>query len=294
MLATQDEKRQTQTVRPTEGKSQASKRWNSWPSRVLVGLLAGIFVLFVGVPLAALLLHEPPGLLWRAFHRPEVFSALAISLLTTTMSTLFTVLLGLPVAYLLARTRLPGRALVEALVTLPTILPPVVAGVALLLAFGRLSLIGRYLNLFGITLPFTTAAVVMAQIFVSAPFFINSARVGLEQLDEQYELAAYTMGASRWGAFRHIVLPLVRPALLTGIGLAWARSVGELGATITFAGNLPGITQTLSIAVYLAAQDDLDTAVALSVLLLAVSFGVLLVVQLGRRKQGVDAETRGG
>jgi molybdate transport system permease protein len=134
----------------------------------------------------------------------------------------------------------------------------------------------------------------MAQIFVSAPFFINSARVGLEQIDEEYELAAYTMGASRWDAFWYIVLPLVRPALLTGIGLAWARSAGELGATITFAGNLPGITQTLSIAVYLAAQDDLDTAVALSVLLLAVSFGVPLVVQLGRRKQGVGAETRGG
>lgn len=209
------------------------------------------------------------------------------------MSTLFTVLLGLPVAYLLARTRLPGRALLETLVTLPTILPPVVAGVALLLTFGRLGLVGCYLNLLGISLPFTTAAVVMAQIFVSAPFFINSARVGLEQIDEEYELAAYTMGASRWDAFWYIVLPLVRPALLSGIGLAWARSAGELGATITFAGNLPGITQTLSIAVYLAAQDDLDTAVALSVLLLAVSFGVLLVVQLGRRKQVVDAVTRG-
>jgi molybdate transport system permease protein len=151
-----------------------------------------------------------------------------------------------------------------------------------LLTFGRVGLIGRYLDLFGITLPFTTAAVVMAQIFVSSPFFVNSARAGLEQLDTRYEQAAYTLRASPFYAFRRVVLPLIRPALLSGIGLAWARALGELGATITFAGNFPGITQTMPIAIYIAAETDIDTAVAISVVLMAVSFGVLLALRVGR------------
>ena len=143
-------------------------------------------------------------------------------------------------------------------------------------------LIGRYLAPLGITLPFTTVAVVMAQVFVSSPFFVNSARAGLEQLDARYELAAYTLRASPFYTFRRVTLPLVRPALLTGIGLAWARALGELGATITFAGNFPGVTQTMPIAVYVAAESDLDAAVALSVVLMAVSFGLLLALRVGR------------
>ncbi len=255
-----------------------------WTARVLVGILAGCFFLFLGIPLAALLLREPPALLWASIQQPEVFMALQLSVLTTCISTLLTVLFGLPVAYVLARMSFPGRKLLETLVTMPTVLPPVVAGVALLLTFGRLGLLGRYLAPLGITIPFTTAAVVMAQMFVSSPFFVNSARAGLEQVDRHYELAAYTLRASPLYTFRRVVLPLIRPALMTGMGLAWARALGELGATITFAGNFPGITQTMPIAVYIATENDLDTAVALSVLLMAVSVGVLLALQIGRSR----------
>ena len=258
--------------------------WSRWPARILVGILAGSFFLFLGIPLASLLLREPPALLWTLIQQPEVLEALQLSMLTTAISVCLTVLFGLPVAYVLARMHFPGRRLLETVVTLPTVLPPVVAGVALLLTFGRMGLIGRYLSPLGITLPFTTVAVIMAQMFVSSPFFVNSARAGLEQLDTRYEQAAYTLRASPFYAFLRVVLPLIRPALLSGAGLAWARALGELGATITFAGNFIGTTQTMPIAVYIAAETDLDTAVVISVVLLAVSFGVLLAVRLGRNK----------
>jgi molybdate transport system permease protein len=255
-----------------------------WLARIGVGILAGGFFLFLGIPLVSLLFHEPPTLLWSAMQQPEIFQALQLSVFTTCVSTLLTVLFGLPVAYILARKDFPGRSLLETLVTLPTVLPPVVAGVALLLTFGRFGLLGRYLTPLGITLPFTTPAVIMAQMFVSSPFFVNSARAGLEQLDKRYELAAYTLRASPFYTFRRVVLPLIRPALLTGVGLAWARALGELGATITFAGSFPGITQTMPIAVYVAAESDLDTAVALSVVLMAVAFGLLLALRIGRHR----------
>ena len=258
------------------------KVWSRWSARIFVGILAGSFFLYLGIPLASLLLHEPPAMLWSAMQQPEVLQALELSLITTTVSTLLSVLFGLPVAYMLARMQFPGRSFLETLVTMPTVLPPVVAGVALLLTFGRFGLIGHYLTPLGITLPFTTVAVIMAQMFVSSPFFINSARAGLEQLDTRYELAAYTLRASPFYTFWRVVLPLVRPALLAGIGLAWARALGELGATITFAGNFPGITQTMPIAVYVAAESDLDSAVALSVVLMAVSFGLLIALRIKR------------
>lgn len=250
--------------------------------RICVGMLATLFLLFLGIPLVSLLVHESPAVIWHQLQDPDMLQALQLSLVTTTLSTLLSIVCGLPVAYLLARKNFPGKAVVETLVTLPTVLPPVVAGVALLLTFGRLGLLGRYLNLVGITLPFTTVAVVMAQTFVAAPFFVNSAKAGWEQLDERYELAAATLRASSWYTFRRIVLPLIRPALLSGIGLTWARALGEFGATITFAGNFPGITQTLPIAVYSASESDLDKAIALAVVLLAVSCGILLALRLGR------------
>ena len=266
----------------TSSSSRVSTFWSRWPARILVGFLAGIFFLFIGIPLVSLLFRESPALVWSEMLQPDVFQALQLSLLTTTLSALVAVLFGLPVAYVLARTNFPGRKLLETLVTLPTVLPPVVAGVALLLAFGRVGLLGRYLDMFGITIPFTTVAVVMAQTFVAAPFFINSTKAGLEQLDRRYEMAAYTLRASPFYAFRRVVLPLIRPALLAGIGLSWARALGEFGATITFAGNFPGTTQTMPIAVYIASESDLDKSIALSVVLLAVSFAILLALRIGR------------
>ncbi len=257
------------------------RRWLAqWPVKILVGVLAATFFLFLGVPLASLLLREPPALLWSAMQQPDVLQALQLSLFTTSISTLLAALFGLPVAYVLARMDFPGHKVLETIVTMPTVLPPVVAGVALLLTFGRMGLLGHYLSLLGITLPFTTVAVIMAQTFIAAPFFVNSARAGLEQLDRRYELAAYTLRASPLYTFWHVVLPLIRPALLAGTGLAWARALGEFGATITFAGNFPGITQTMPIAVYIAAESDLDKAIALSVVLLAVSFGILLALKI--------------
>lgn len=253
-----------------------------WQFSALLGVLASIFFLFIGIPLVSLLIRETPLAIWNELMQPDTLQALELSLITTTLSTVFSVLFGLPVAYLLARGRFRGRGLLETLVTMPTVLPPVVAGLALLLTFGRLGLLGKYLALFGVSIPFTTAAVVMAQAFVAAPFFINSAKAGFEQLDTRYEMAAYTLRASPFYAFRHVVLPLVRPALLAGIGLAWARALGEFGATITFAGNFPGTTQTMTTAVYIASQDNMDKAIALAVVLLAVSFGMLLALRLRR------------
>lgn len=258
------------------------RRWPHWSTTLLVAILASLFFLFLAIPLASLLVHEPPAVIWTEIQQPDVLLALQLSVLTTCLSTLVAGLLGLPVAYVLARLHFPGRALLETLVTMPTVLPPVVAGVALLLAFGRMGLLGHYLALFGITIPFTTVAVVMAQLFISAPFFVNSTKAGLEQLDRRYELAAYTLRASPFYTFRRVVLPLIRPALLSGIGLAWARALGEFGATITFAGDFPGTTQTMPIAVYIASESDLDKAIALSVVLLAVSFGMLLALRLSR------------
>jgi len=269
---------------PVLKRISVSRPWARWPARLLVGVLAGSFFLFLGIPLAALIIREPPAMLWQAIQQPEAIEALQLSIVTTCISTLLSVVFGLPVAYTLARLRFRGRAFLETLVTMPTVLPPVVAGVALLITFGRFGLLGRYLSPLGIALPFTTVAVVMAQMFVSAPFFINSAKAGLEQLDRRYELAAYTLRASPLYTFRRVVLPLIRPALLAGAGLAWARALGELGATITFAVNFPGITETTPIAVYIAAESDLDAAVSLSVVLLAVSFGVLLALRLGRSR----------
>lgn len=251
-----------------------------WLMTILVAILSSLFFLFLGIPLLSLLIKEAPATIWSELQQPDVLQALFLSIFTTTLSTLCAVLFGLPVAYVLARYRFPGHTLLEILVTLPTVLPPVVAGVALLLAFGRVGFLGQYINLFGITIPFTTTAVVMAQVFIAAPFFINNARAGLEQLDLRYEQAAYTLRANPFYAFRRVVLPLIRPALSSGIGMAWARALGEFGATITFAGNFPGTTQTMPIAVYIASESDLDKSIALAVVLLAVSFGILLALRL--------------
>ncbi len=245
------------------------------------------FFLFLGIPLTALIIREPPALLWNLIKQPEVLQALQLSLVTTFVSIFLTVIFGLPVAYVLVRTRIPGRRFLQTLVTMPTVLPPVVAGVALLITFGRFGLIGQYLTPLGISIPFTTVAVVMAQMLVSSPFFVNSARAGLEQLDPRYESAAHTLRASEFYTFRRVILPLIRPILLTGAGLAWVRALGELGATITFAGSFPGVTETMPIAVYNAANIDIDSAVALSVVLMAISFAVLISMQIGQKRIGI-------
>jgi molybdate transport system permease protein len=267
---------------PPRRKTSRRGRWKAGLTIGLMALLSTVFFLYLLVPILALIFHSPPSTIWEQMQQPDVIEALKLSFFTTAISTVLAVIFGLPAAIVLAKGTFPGHRLLETLATLPTVLPPTVAGLALLLAYGRTGMVGQYLAPFGIRIPFTTTAVVMAQIFVAAPFFVNTARAGLEQLQGRYETAAYTLRASRLQAFRRVVLPLTSPVLLTAVGLAWARALGEFGATITFAGNFPGVTQTLPIAVYITSQSDFDKSIAVSVILLAVSFGVLATLGLTR------------
>ncbi|MFF9586837.1 molybdate ABC transporter permease subunit [Streptomyces achromogenes] len=244
---------------------------------LLPGLLGLAFLL---LPLLALLVRAP----WRALPRllgsTEVWQALQLSLISATAATAVSLVLGVPLAWLLARTEFPGRGLVRALVTLPLVLPPVVGGVALLLALGRNGVVGQWLDAwFGITLPFTTTGVVIAEAFVAMPFLVISVEGTLRAADPRYEEAATTLGASRFTAFRRVTLPLIAPGIAAGAVLAWARALGEFGATITFAGNFPGRTQTMPLSVYLALQNDPEAAIALSLVLLTVSIAVLAALR---------------
>jgi molybdate transport system permease protein len=209
-----------------------------------------------------------------------VRDAFRLSLLCATEATALSLLVGVPLAVVLARSRLPGRRLLRALVTLPLVLPPVVGGVALLLAFGRNGVLGRYLDsAFGVTLPFTTAGVVVAETFVAMPFLIVTVEGALRGLDPGWEEAAATLGAGPLTRFRTVTLPLLRPSLVAGAVLCWARALGEFGATITFAGSFPGRTQTVPLTVYQTLEDDPGAAVALSLALLAVSVVVLIALR---------------
>ena len=211
---------------------------------------------------------------------PGVGTALLLSVECSLGAVALSVALGVPLAWMLARVPFPGQSLVRALVTLPMVLPPVVGGVALLLAFGRAGFAGVALQrLTGVTLPFTTAGAVLAEAFVAMPFLVVSVEAGIRQVDAGYEEAAATLGAGPWTRFRRILLPLVTPTLAAGAALCWARALGEFGATITFAGNLPGRTQTMPLAVYIALENDPDAAVALSLVLLAVSLAVLVALR---------------
>ncbi|MFC8720811.1 ABC transporter permease [Kitasatospora sp. NPDC057198] len=244
------------------------------PAALLLPALLGLA--FLVLPLLGLLVRAPWSALPELLTGPEVWQALKLSLLSATLATGVALVLGVPLAWLLARTEFPGRRLVRALVTLPLVLPPVVGGVALLLVLGRNGILGRWLDAWtGITLPFTTAGVVVAEAFVAMPFLVISVEGALRAADPRYEEAAATLGASRLTAFRRVTLPLVAPGIGAGAVLAWARALGEFGATITFAGNFPGRTQTMPLAVYLAMESDPEAAIALSLVLLAVSVAVL-------------------
>lgn len=244
------------------------------PLALLAPALIGLA--FLLVPLSALVVRAPWSELPEQLTSPAVWDALRLSLVCATTATALSLVVGVPLAWLLARADFPGRSLVRALVTLPLVLPPVVGGVALLLALGRNGVVGRWLDeWFGVTLPFTPAGVVLAETFVALPFLVISVEGTLRAADPRFEEAAATLGASRFTAFRRVTLPLIAPGVAAGAVLAWARALGEFGATITFAGNFPGRTQTMPLAVYLALQNDPAAAIALSLVLLAVSVAVL-------------------
>jgi molybdate transport system permease protein len=233
------------------------------PSLVLISL--------IGLPLIALV--------WRSINKDfftyalseNALSALKLSLITSIISVGLALLTGTPLAYLLVHWKFSGRAVVDTLIDVPVVLPPTVAGIALLMAFGRVGIFGVWLSKIGITIPFTTAAVIMAQTFVSAPFLVRSARIGFAAIDPQQQEAARLEGANEWQVFRYIMFPLAGRALLTGIILTWTRALGEFGATILFAGNLEGTTQTMPLAIYIGFEQNIKIALVLSVFLLAVS-----------------------
>lgn len=246
------------------------------PPLLPVAASFALLVLLV-LPVGVLLVRALAPSALTTLLEPAALEALRLSLLTTGVSMALTVLLGTPVAYLLAHYTFRGRRFLDVLVDLPLVLPPVVAGVGLLLVFGRRGVIGEPLGELGISLAFTTTAVVLAQLFVASPFYIRALKVGFGNVPKELEAAALIDGADRWGAFWRITWPLTLPAFTEGLVLAWARALGEFGATIVFAGSLPGRTRTLPLATYAALERDLDAALALSGVLTVAAFGLFLV-----------------
>lgn len=239
--------------------------------------LAALGLLLFVLPLAGLIVNAPWNQVVPALLAPETATALGLSLFCSVTATAIALVLGIPLALILSRTTGTLRSVLRAVTTLPMVLPPVVGGVALLLALGRRGLIGGLLNqAFGVQIPFTTAAAVVAETFVAMPFLVIAVEGGLRSLDQRYEEAARALGASSWRVFIRVTLPLLKPAIFAGAVLCWARALGEFGATITFAGNLPGRTQTIPLAVYVALETRPEGAIVLSLVLLVVSLAILV------------------
>jgi molybdate transport system permease protein len=245
--------------------------------------------LYLALPVAALFLRTSPEQFVLSLSDPRVMSALWLSLFTTIISLGTVILVGTPFAYVHCRNTYPGKIIVDTIVDLPLVLPPAVAGLALLVLYGRMGLIGKYLNLFGITLAFTTLAVIMAQIFVASPFYLRQAKSLFEQLDPAYEHTARTLGASPLRIFYTIVLPLTANGLFSGAVMTFARALGEFGATIMFAGNLPGVTQTMPLAIYSGLQGDFHIGITIAILLVIISFAIMIVVRILSQKEKTHA-----
>jgi molybdate transport system permease protein len=242
-------------------------------------LIASV-TLYLFLPVAALFLRTTPGLFFSTLSTPEVMQALFLSLSTSVVSLAVVILVGTPFAYVHSRNDYPGKVIIDTLIDLPLVLPPAVAGLGLLVLWGRVGLLGQYLSLFGISIAFTTLAVIMAQIFVACPFYLRQAKSLFEQLDPVYEQTARTLGASPLRIFVLITLPLTANGLISGAVMTFARALGEFGATIMFAGNLPGVTQTMPLAVYVSMQGTLGVGITISILLVIISFAIMIAVRL--------------
>jgi molybdate transport system permease protein len=268
-------------------RSRAALPWRSpaWRRNLWLGLASVPLLLFLLLPLLALVLRVSPADVLTHLVDPNVAAAIQLSLATTMVTLALTLVTGTPLAYLLARRRFRGHTVLDTLLDLPIVLPPAVAGIALLVAFGRLGLVGRWLSAAGIDLAFTTAAVVLAQTFVAAPFYVKTASAAFAAADRDLEQAAALDGAGSLGVFRFVTLPLTLPALFGGAMMTWARALGEFGATIIFAGSFPGRTETMPLAIYLGFEFDLKQALTLALVLLVLSFGVLLLVRLALRQR---------
>jgi molybdate transport system permease protein len=242
--------------------------------------VAAMAIAFVALPLAGLLWRAPWRSTWDVLDSHAALTALRLSLVTSLAATALAVVLGIPLAWVLARVESRARPLIRALTTLPMVLPPVVGGTALLLALGRRGLVGQYLDDAGVHLPFHLAGAVVAEAFVAMPFFVLTVESAFRSVDTRLEDAARTLGASSWRVLRTVTIPLARPGLVAGAVLCWARALGEFGATITFAGNFPGRTQTLPLFVYVQLEGgDRDAAIVLSLVLLVVSLAVLVALR---------------
>lgn len=258
--------------------------------RVALALTGALLVAFLAAPIVALFVSASRGELLEGLGHPLVWPALRLSLFTTSISLVAIVLLGTPLAWSLARSR--GRAvrMIETLVQLPVVIPPAVAGVALLLAFGSRGALAGWLYPRGSSIAFTTAAVVLAEVFVAAPFFVQAAVSAFRRVDPKLLLVARTFGASPTRVFLRVALPLAAPGLVAGAAMSWARSLGEFGATLMFAGNLTGRTQTLPLAVYTTLESDLRAAQALSIILVVVAFALLALVRFGLAREGTEGD----
>ena len=264
-----------------------SRLKNALVSRWIFVLPSLVLLALFLLPFLALFLRSFSDDFFTHALSDQAVQALQLSLFTSTLTTLGAVIFGTPLAYMLARWKFRFKTWIELLIDLPIVLPPSVAGLALLIAFGRRGLFGSTLSMLGISLPFTTAAVVLAQVFVAAPLYVRSARIGFADVDLQLEEAASVEGANQWQLFREVMLPIANRALLSGAVLTWTRALGEFGATILFAGNLEGVTQTMPMAIYLGFERDIGVALALSVVLVAVSF---LLLMLTRRLERDDTD----
>ncbi|VVB69969.1 Molybdate/tungstate transport system permease protein WtpB [uncultured archaeon] len=262
-----------------------SSRTREASLKVGLALLLILAMAFIALPVVALFLKSPLDTTLRSLHDPVVIDALRLSLMTSTITTITVVIMGTPIAYVSARFHYFGKELADSLIDLPVIMPPAVAGIALLVAFGRMGIVGHYLDGLGISIAFTTLAVIIAQVFVSSPFYIRQARTSFEDVDLAYENAARTLGASRVYTFFHILLPMAMNGLISGAIMAFARSLGEFGATIMFAGNFQGRTQTMPLAIYTAMQGDLDVSICLAIILVAFSFVVIFLVKTLTRRR---------
>ena len=266
-------------VPPSSHPGPASTGWADLWLKDSWKLLALPLLSFIAIPLIALFLRTSFTDFFTNLNQVQVVQAIKLSLVTSLTTMAVTLLVGTPVAYYLAQRRSRFYWIADTLMDLPTVLPPSVAGIALLMAFGRKGVFGAALAGIGISIPFTLAAVVMAQTFIAAPFYVRAAMIGFASIDPELRQAAALDGATRWQTFRFVILPLAWMALLSGSVMTWARALGEFGATIIFAGNFPGRTQTMPLAIYIGFEIDLNVALTLSILLICFSFLTLVIVK---------------
>jgi molybdate transport system permease protein len=269
------------TIERKDMTSSPAKKRIQWTLTCIgAAVLVASVTLYLVLPILALFFRTTPELFVASLADPEVISAFRLSLITSVISLAIVILAGTPFAYVHCRSQYPGKVLVDTLIDLPLVLPPAVAGLGLLVLWGRMGLLGQYLSVYGISLAFTTVAVIMAQIFVASPFYLRQAKVLFDQIDPAYEQTARTLGASPVCVFIRIVIPMTAGGLVSGAVMTFGRALGEFGATIMFAGNVPGTTQTMPLAVYLNMSGDFNAGITIAILLVLISFAIMIAVRL--------------